>query len=105
MKLFEIRKLATQAYLDVLRTHHVGWCPPPTEMRDKKWSSVLRETWPEYTSVDVRTTGEQKPNYSEMRRWCDEQPTSYWVNGNSNRWYFERRDIAALFKLTFGGAQ
>jgi hypothetical protein len=104
MELRELKKLATQAYLDVWRAHHTGWCPPPADMRDKKWSATLRETWPDYTSVDVKTSGNSSPKYSELRTWCNEQPSSYWVNGGGNRWYFERRDIAALFKLTFGGA-
>lgn len=101
----EINKLATQAYMDVWRQHRVGWSPPPGNMRDKKWSQMLYQMWPEYTPINVRTGTADSPNYREMRQWCDNQDTGYWVNGGGNRWYFERRDIAALFKLTFGGAQ
>lgn len=92
---------ATQAYLSVWRKHNVNFASPVTQMRDKVWSEMLRAAWPDYTTVDTRGG-----NYSEMRRWCDGKTSSaYWVNGGGNRWYFERKDIAALFKLTFGGAQ
>jgi hypothetical protein len=100
----EIRNLAMKAYMGVLQEHQLSWCPPPTDMKDRKWSQVLRESWPEYTSIDVQR-GSNAPNYTEMRKWCDDKSCGYWVNGGGNRWYFERRDIAALFKLTFGGAQ
>jgi hypothetical protein len=95
---------ATQAYLNVWRDHKVGFSPPVTAMRDRAWSEMLRAAWPSYTSVDVRPRSLNGPNYAEMRRWCDQQPSGYWVNGGGDRWYFERRDIAAAFKLTFGGA-
>jgi hypothetical protein len=94
---------ATQAYLDVWRKHNVNFANPITKMRDKQWSEVLRAVWPDYTTVDVKK--DNGLSYSDKRRWCDEKPGGYWVNGGGDRWYFERRDIAALFKLTFGGAQ
>lgn len=103
---FETAKAAaTQAYIAEYRKHGVNFANPITQMRDRHWSEMLRAAWPEYTAVDVKNYGSNKPNYSEMRRWCNEQSSSYWVNGGGSRWYFERRDIAALFKLTFGGAQ
>lgn len=104
LTLKEIRALATQAYMDVMQQHGLRWCPPPADMKDRKWSQTLRESWPHYTTIDV-IRGDKAPSYTEMRNWCNEKPSGYWVNGGGNRWYFERRDIAALFKLTFGGAQ
>jgi hypothetical protein len=105
MNISEVCRLANDAYMATLRQHHIGWCPPPGETGDKRWSKLLRAYWPDYTTVDVPTVGPNKPDYREMRNWCDSQPTNYWVNNGANRFYFERRDIAALFKLTFGGAQ
>jgi len=93
-------KEATQAYLGVWRKHNVNFAAPVTQMKDRLWSEMLRAAWPDYTTVDTKGG-----SYSEMRKWCDGQSSSYWVNGGGNRWYFERRDIAALFKLTFGGVQ
>lgn len=96
----DIVKQATDAYLAVWRNHHSGWCPPPTDMKAKKWKQKLHQIWPEYTPVSIYNSN---TTYKEKRAWCDDKPGSYWANDNGNRWYFERRDMAALFKLTFGG--
>jgi hypothetical protein len=102
----EVRNLALQAYLQVWRDHHVGFCPPPGQTRDKTWSRKLREMWPEYSRVKLGESNIADLRYSTMRTWCDGQPSSnYWVNGGGNIWYFERRAIAVMFKLTFGGVQ
>lgn len=104
----ELRKKALQAYLDVWREHHIGFCSPPPGTGDKKWSKVLREIWPEYTSIrlDANTQSKTEANDSEKFKWCELQTTSnFWINGGRDIWYFERRDIAALFKLTFGGIE
>lgn len=99
-----VHKEALEAYRDVWRKHQVSFCPPVLPMKDRVWSEHLRAMWPDYSTVDVKTSGGNHPNYREMRVWCDNQKSGYWTNGGGNRWYFERRDIAALFKLTFGGA-
>lgn len=99
------RAAAVQAYIAEYRKHGVNFAAPVTQMKDRVWSEILRATWPDYQSVDVKTYGQNKPSFREMRDWCNGQPSAYWVNGGGSRWYFERRDIAALFKLTFGGAQ
>lgn len=100
----ETREKAMAAYLAVWRESGIRWCPPPTEMRDKKWSAKLREAWPELTRVEIPTKT-VKDHFFEMKKWCNEHPSAFWTNGGGNIWYFERRDIAALFKLTFGGVQ
>lgn len=100
----EIHGLAIQAYMQVWRDNHLGFCPPPTQIRDKKWSEILRSLWPDFTTVDISTRGDKIPRPGEIRKWCEGKGSNFWVNGTGNRWYFERRDIAALFKLTFGGA-
>lgn len=98
------QSLATQAYLKVWREQGLKFCPPIGQnTRDKHWSRHLREAWPELTTVDLR-----EPNstlMTEMKAWCEERAGSYWHSGGGNRWYFEKKDIAVLFKLTFGGAQ
>lgn len=100
------RAAATLAYTIEYRKHGVNWAPPVTQMKDRVWSEMLRAAWPDYHSIEVQNYGQFKPKYTEMRRWCDEKSNcSYWANGGGNRWYFERKDIAALFKLTFGGVQ
>lgn len=97
---------ATQAYIAEYRKHGVVWAPPITPMKDRIWSEILRSAWPEYTSVEIKNYGSTKPSHSEMMRWCKGQTScSFWTNGGGSRWYFERKDIAAMFKLTFGGAQ
>ena len=100
------QKLATQAYLEVWRAQGLKFCPPiGVNTRDKHWSRHLREAWPELTTVDVRVTGKDAPKLHDMMEWCKDQPSSFWHSGGGDRWYFERKDIAILFKLTFGGAQ
>jgi hypothetical protein len=96
----DITKKATDAYLAVWREYHTGWCPPPTDMKAKKWKQTLHQIWPEYTPV---TINKSSSTFKERRAWCDEKPGSYWANETGTRWYFERRDMAALFKLTFEG--
>ena len=103
MEIKEIRTQARQAYLAVLQEHQVGWCAPPTEMRDKNWSRFLRETWPDCATVYLKHTGVVK--VSDMMKWCKDKNCGFWANANNTAWYFERRDIAALFKLTYGGSQ
>lgn len=102
MTLAEIQKLAIQAYLKVLREHPTGWTPPPTDMRDKKWSRILRDVWPECSTVYLTKANTQ---HSNRHKWCEEHAGNYWASGNGEAWHFERRDIAALFKLTYGGSQ
>lgn len=103
MDIKEIRTQARQAYLAVLQEHQVGWCAPPTEMRDKNWSRFLRETWPDCATVYLKHTVVVK--VSDMMNWCKDKNCGFWANANNTAWYFERRDIAALFKLTYGGSQ
>jgi len=75
------------------------FCSPiGNSTRDKHWSKRLREAWPECTSVVVQD------KVPDMMRWCNDQQGSFWHNGGGNKWYFENRDTALLFKLTFGGA-
>ena len=104
---FETAKAAaTKAYTEEYRKHGVNFASPVTSMKDRIWSEMLRAAWPDHASVEVKNYGSNKPNYTEMRRWCNEKSNcSYWTNGGGSRWYFERKDIAAMFKLTFGGAQ
>lgn len=104
----DVRNLATQAYIQVWRDNHIGFIPPPGQCRDKKWSKVLRECWPDCTSIklDKSTPSNTGASDSEKFAWCQSQKASnFWVNGGRNVWYFERRDIAALFKLQFGGIE
>lgn len=100
MNLVDIRKLAQQAYLKVLTDNQASWSPPPVEMRDKRWATILRETWPDHATVYLTAS---PSNRSDKIRWCKEQGCGFWANANQTAWYFERRDIAALFKLTYGG--
>lgn len=103
MDIKEIRTQARQAYLAVLQEHQVGWCSPPTEMRDKNWSRFLRETWPDCATVYLKHKG--AVNITGLMNWCKDKDCGFWSNANHTAWYFERRDIAALFKLTYGGSQ
>lgn len=96
------QSLATQAYIRVWREQGLLFCPPVgVSTRDKHWSKRLREAWPELTTADVGASN----NLSEMKEWCMDKGSSFWHNGNGSLWYFEKKDIAVLFKLTFGGAQ
>lgn len=100
------RSAAILAYTAEYRKHNINFVPPLSPTRDRVWSEVLRAAWPDQASVEIKNYGDNKANYGEMRRWCEEKSNcSYWTNGGGSRWYFERKDIAALFKLTFGGAQ
>lgn len=102
----EVSKMALEAYTQVWRDNHIGFCPPPGQLRDKKWSRFLREVWPECTTIrlDETTRSNVGVSHSDKMKWCKEQKLSnFWNNGGGNVWYFERRDIAALFKLQFGG--
>jgi hypothetical protein len=103
MEIKEIRTLARRAYLSVLQEHQVGWCSPPTEMRDRNWSRFLRETWPDCATVYLEQKG--SVNLTALQNWCKDKECGYWSNANGTAWYFERRAIAVLFKLTFGGSQ
>ena len=98
------QSLATQAYLKVWREQGLKFCPPiGANTKDKHWSRHLREAWPELTTVDIREPSTSL--FTEMKRWANEKPSSFWHTSGGNRWYFEQKDIAVLFKLTFGGAQ
>lgn len=98
------QSLATQAYIEVWRQQGLRFCPPiGVNTRDKHWSKRLREAWPEMTTVDIREPSTVA--LSGMKTWADGQASSFWYTGNGARWYFEKKDIAVLFKLTFGGAQ
>jgi hypothetical protein len=98
------QSLATQAYIKVWREQGLLFCPPVgISTRDKHWSKRLREAWPEMTTVDIKPTDGFA--ISQMKTWCMDKGSSFWHNGNGSRWYFEKPDIAVLFKLTFGGAQ
>jgi hypothetical protein len=103
MEIKEIRTLARQAYLAVLQENQVGWCPPPTTMRDKNWSRFLRETWPDNATVYLKHN--ESVSFATLTNWCKDKQCGFWANANGTAWYFERRDIAALFKLTYGGSQ
>ena len=98
------QSLATQAYIKVWREQGLLFCPPVgISTRDKHWSKRLREAWPELTTVEIKEPS--TIGLSNMKSWCEDKGSSYWHTGNASRWYFEKRDIAVLFKLTFGGAQ
>ena len=103
MDIKDIRTKARQAYLAVLQEHQVGWVSPPTEMRDRNWSRFLRETWPDCATVYLKHKG--SVNVTALMNWCKDKNCGFWANANHTAWYFERRDIAALFKLTYGGQQ
>lgn len=91
--------IASQAYIKAWRECGIKFSPPiGNSVREKHWSRRLREAWPEFTSVAVN-----QGVTPERRKWCDENPGSYWHNGNGSKWYFETRSTALLFKLTFGG--
>lgn len=100
MTVREIQQQARQAYLMVLREHQMGWTPPPTEMRDKRWAMTLRETWPDCTTVYLTS---KAVKHHDLMAWCETQNSGFWCNTSGEAWHFERRDIAALFKLTYGG--
>jgi hypothetical protein len=42
--------------MQVWRDNHVGYCPAPVGLREKKWSKFLREIWPECTVVNLDDT-------------------------------------------------
>lgn len=102
----ETYKEALNAYMQVWRDRHIGYVPAPPGLREKRWSKFLREVWPDCTVVnldDSMRSSTQTP-VDELRGWCETQSRSnFWVNTYNNVWYFERKDIAALFKLQFGG--
>ena len=106
MEVREIHSKALDAYMQVWRDNHVGYVPAPAGLREKKWSRILREIWPQCTVVnldDTMKSSTQTP-IQELKKWCETQGRSnFWVNTYGNVWYFERKDIAALFKLHFGG--
>ena len=106
MEVRDIFGKALDAYMQVWRDHHIGYCPAPQGLREKKWSRYLREVWPDCTVVNLDDTmrSSTKTPVSELKKWCNIQKRSnFWVNSYGNVWYFERKDIAALFKLQFGG--
>jgi hypothetical protein len=106
MEVRDIHREALDAYMQVWRDNHIGHCPSPTGLREKKWSRYLREIWPECTVVNLDDTmkSSTKTPVTELKEWCNTQKRSnFWVNTYGNVWYFERKDIAALFKLQFGG--
>jgi hypothetical protein len=73
------------------------YCPPPPGVeRGKIWSRQLRRMWPNHGRVFV--TG----GTARAHQWCKEHGSHYWDVGG-NVWYFRERDVAVLFKLTFGG--
>ena len=92
------QSIATQAYIAAWRECGLKFCPPVgVSTRDKHWSKRLREAWPDCTVVSV------KAQVPEMKNWCNEQHGSFWHSGGGDKWYFENRDTALLFKLTYGG--
>jgi hypothetical protein len=96
-------KRAREAYMNILfepiKEGESYFCPPPTEMKDKKWSQILRSYWPDYTSIKLET----KATDNERVKWCQENTKFYWTAGCRTVWYFSRRVDAIAFKLRFGG--
>lgn len=89
-----------QAYLkwrrDEGKAEDLSCPPPPGIEREKVWSRQLRRMWPNYGRVVL------KRYQAEVRQWIADNAGYHW-NGNGNIWYFQDRDTAVLFKLTFGG--
>lgn len=103
-------KLADRSWPDAEWQAYLKWrrdegkaedmsCPPlPGIERGKIWSRQLRRMWPNYGRVVIT-------HYRKgILQWVRENGGYHW-NGDGNIWYFKDRDTAALFKLTFGGAQ
>lgn len=101
------REAAFETYRKIVKDNmrSDGHTPPPFTMRDKDWSYQLRLMWPDATRIVIDRDDDNAPEYREMTKWCREQPGGWWVNNGGNVWYFEKSDIAMMFKLTFGGAQ
>lgn len=104
MSFKDTHEKALKAYLDVWSQGDIGWSPPPSDMLDKKWSRILRSAWLDFTRIEV-SPETAKNQFFEMRLWCEKQSSGHWCNGAGNIWFFEKKDIAVLFKLTFGGDQ
>jgi hypothetical protein len=100
MNFTQAQSIATQAYIKAWRECGLKFCPPVgVSTRDKHWSRRLREAWPNMTTVTLSGKGD----LAEMKRWCNEHEGSFWHSSGNDKWYFEDRDTAVLFKLTFGG--
>ena len=100
MNFNEAQDIATQAYIKAWRECGMKFCPPVgNSSRDKHWSRRLREAWPDFTTVTIRSS----INLHDCMEWCKTNAGSFWHNGSANKWYFENRDTALLFKLSFGG--
>ena len=101
MNFNEAQAFATSAYIKAWQECGMKFCPPVgISTRDKHWSRRLREAWPNFTTVTIRSS--DNPT-DDRKKWCKEQAGSFWHSSSGDKWYFENRDTALLFKLTFGG--